>query len=79
MRRLLDTPYFFGQTERFSYDFEKWFRYKYSLFVLSANGWEDQNMDSSFSRQKNNLYGEGIVGLANCVVVWRQSEVSIDF
>ena len=52
---------------------------KYSLFVLSANGWEDQNMDSSFSRQKNNLYGEGILGLANCVVVWRQSEVSIDF
>ena len=24
---------------------------KCSLFVLSANGWKDQNMDSSFSRQ----------------------------
>ena len=23
-----------------------------SLFVLSANGWKDQNMDSSFSRQR---------------------------
>ena len=43
---------------------------KCSLFVgLSANGCKDQNMNSSFSRQKNNLYGEGIVGLANCVVV----------
>ena len=26
---------------------------KCSLFVLSANGWKDQNMASSFSRQKN--------------------------
>ena len=26
---------------------------KCSLFVLSANGWKDQNMDSSFSRQRN--------------------------
>ena len=25
---------------------------KCSLFVLSANGWKDQNMDSSFSRQR---------------------------
>ena len=32
-----------------------------------------------FPAKKNNLYGEGIVGLANCVVVWRQREVSIDF
>ena len=23
------------------------------LFVLSANGWKEQNMDSSFSRQRN--------------------------
>ena len=52
---------------------------KGSLFVLSANGWKDQNMDSSFSRQRKPLYGEGIVWLANRVAVWRQSEVSIDF
>ena len=26
---------------------------KCSLFVLSANGWKDQNMASSFSRQRN--------------------------
>ena len=52
---------------------------KGSLFVLSANGWKDQNMDSSFSRQRKPLYGEGIVRLANRVAVWRQSEVSIDF
>ena len=52
---------------------------KFSLFVLSANGWKDQNMDSSFSRQRKPLYGEGIVRLANRVAVWRQSEVSIDF
>ena len=26
---------------------------KCSLFVLSVNGWKDQNMDSSFSRQEN--------------------------
>ena len=52
---------------------------KCSLFVLSANGWKDQNMDSSFSRQRKPLYGEGIVRLANRVAVWRQSEVSIDF
>ena len=25
---------------------------KCSLFVLSAKGWKDQNMDSSFSRQR---------------------------
>ena len=25
---------------------------KCSLFVLSVNGWKDQNMDSSFSRQR---------------------------
>ena len=28
---------------------------------------------------ENTLYGEGIVRLASCVAVWRQSEVSIDF
>ena len=38
--------------ERLSYDLEKWFRYKCLLLVLSANGWKDQNMDSSFSRQE---------------------------
>ena len=51
------------------------------LFVLSANGWKDQNMDSSSSRPKAQ-YGEGIVQLANRVAVtavWCQSEVSIDF
>ena len=36
--------------ERFS-TLKNGFR-KCSLFVLSANGWEDQNMDSSFSRQR---------------------------
>ena len=52
---------------------------KSSLFVLSASGRKDQNMDSSFSLQSNPWYGEGIVRLANRVAVWRQSEVSIDF
>ena len=49
------------------------------LFVLSANGWKDQNIASSFSRQRRPCYGEGIVRLANRVAVWRQSEVSVDF
>ena len=52
------------------------------LFVLSANAWKDQNMDSSFSRPQKPQYGAGIVQLANGVAVttvWRQSEVSIDF
>ena len=49
-----------------------------SLFVSSASEWKDQNMDSSFSRQRK-PYGEGIVRLANPVAVWRPSEVSIDF
>ena len=48
---------------------------KCSLFVLSANGWKDQNMDSSFSRQIKPYYGLRIVRLANRVAVWRQSEV----
>ena len=47
-------------------------------FGLLANGWKDQNMDSSFSRQRKPQFGEGIVRFANHVVVWRQSEVSID-
>ena len=51
---------------------------KCSLFVLSANGWKDQNMDSSFSRQRKPWYGEGIVRLANRVAVLRQSDVSDD-
>ena len=51
---------------------------KCSLFVLSANDWKDQNMVSSFSRQRKSTYGEGIVQLANRVAVWRQSEVSVD-
>ena len=46
---------------------------------LSANGWQDQNMDSSFSRQRKPSYEEDIVRLTNRVAVWRQSEVSIDF
>ena len=52
------------------------------LSVLSANGWKDQNMDSSFSRPKKLQYGEGIVQMTNSVTVaavWCQSEVSIDF
>ena len=52
---------------------------KCSLFVLSANGWKDQNMTSSFSCKRKPWYGEGIVRLANRVEVWRQTEVSIDF
>ena len=52
---------------------------KCSLFILSANGWKDQNMASLFSRQRKTKYGEGIVRMANLVVVWRQSEVSVDF
>ena len=51
---------------------------KCSLFVLSANGWKDQNMDSSFSRQRKPKYGEGIVRSANRVAVLRQSDVSDD-
>ena len=46
---------------------------KSSLFVLSASGRKDQNMDSSLSLQSNPWYGEGIVRLANRVAVWRQS------
>ena len=52
---------------------------KCSLFVLSANGCKDQNKDSSFSRQRKPLYGEGIVRLANRIAGRRQSIVSIDF
>ena len=48
-----------------------------SLFVFSAIGWKDQDMDSSLSRQRKPLYGEGIVRLANRVAVWRQSEVRL--
>ena len=51
---------------------------KCSLFVFSASGWKDQNMDSLFSRQRISS-GEGIVRFANPVAVWRQSEVSFDF
>ena len=42
---------------------------KCSLFVLSANGWKDQNMASSFSRHGKLQDGEGIVRLANRVAV----------
>ena len=52
---------------------------KCSLFVLTANGWKDQNMGSSFSHQRKPLYGEGFVWLASHVAVWHQSEVLIDF
>ena len=51
---------------------------KCSLFVLSANDWKEQNMVSSFSRERKPIYGEGIVQLFSRVAVWRQSEVSID-
>ena len=43
------------------------------LFVLSARGWKDQNMASSFSCQRKPKYGEGIVRLASRVAVWHQS------
>ena len=49
------------------------------LLVLSDSGWKDQNIDSSFSRQRKPWYGEGIVWLASRVAVWRQSEVSISW
>ena len=39
------------------------------LFVLSANGWKDQNMASSFSRQRKTLIQRSIVVLANHVAV----------
>ena len=42
---------------------------KCSLFVLSANGWKDQILASSFSRQRNPYYREGIVRLANYAAV----------
>ena len=48
------------------------------LFLLSANGWKDQNINSSFSPQRKPWYGEGIVRLANRVAVLRQSDVSDD-
>ena len=38
---------------------------KWSLFVLSANGWKNQNMEIYFSLQRKPLYGEGFVRLAN--------------
>ena len=38
--------------ERFSYDLENGFG-KCSSFVLSANGWKDQNMNPSFSAKEN--------------------------
>ena len=38
---------------------------KCSLFGLLASRGKDQNVDSSFSRQRKALYGEGIVRLAN--------------
>ena len=41
------------QLERFSYDLEKINGFRTcSLLVLSANGWKEQNMDSSFSHQR---------------------------
>ena len=47
---------------------------KCSLFVLSPNGWKEQNMDFSFSRQRKPYYGERNVRLTNRVAVWRQSD-----
>ena len=47
--------------------------------ALFSRGWKDQNIDSSFSRQRKPSNGEGVVQLANRIAVWRQSEVSIDF
>ena len=38
--------------ERFSYDLENGFD-KCTLFILSANGWKDQNMDPSFPAKEN--------------------------
>ena len=38
-------------------------------FVLLANGRKDQNMDSSFSRQRKPEFEEGIVRFANRVAV----------
>ena len=42
---------------------------KCSLFVLSASGGKDQNMASSFSRQRKPKYLESIVRLANRVAL----------
>ena len=52
---------------------------KCSLFVLSANEWKDQNMDSSFFLQENPNMEKALFDWQNRVAVWRQSEVSIDF
>ena len=57
---------------------------KCSLFVLWANGWKDQNMASSFSRQRKPYLNMERALLdwpfvLACVAVWRQSEVSIYF
>ena len=52
---------------------------KFSLFVITARGWKDQNMASSFSHQRKSYYGEGVVWLANLVAVWREREVSVEF
>ena len=62
--------------ERFLYDLESGFD-KCLIFVLSANGWKDQNMASLFSHQRKSQYGESIVWLANHVPVWHQRKVQV--
>ena len=55
--------------ERFSYDFGF---DKCSLFVLSANGWKDQNMDSSFFRQRKH-WRHCSIGQSCCSVTSKRS------
>ena len=52
-----------------------------SLFVLSANGWKDQNnMDSSFPAEENPNMEKALFDWPIVWQLWwRQSEVSIDF
>ena len=49
---------------------------KCSLFVLSANGWKDQNMDSSFSRQRKHWRRHCSIGQSCCSMT---SKLSIDW
>ena len=50
---------------------------KCSLFVLSANGWKDQNMDSSLFPAKENPHMEKAL-FDWQLAVWRQNELSFD-
>ena len=48
------------------------------LFVLSANGWKDQNMDSSFSRPKNPNMAKALFNWP-IVLQWLQYDVKVKY